>query len=154
MNQSFTSPTTFSSEGLVCPPAPRGRKPSITFDGEHVIMPLYFPSSCSILATDDSNTVKMKFDLANIIDRPEAYFTLHSRTANAGVATRKIPLEEFPAMPFSYPISTSQPDTVHPSSVTMPRTSSDQSKLQPLPSRKSSIEQIEGWRNSYNARCA
>ena len=158
MDDSFNSPKPYSSqESLTCPPTPRGRKPSVTIDKDThmMIIPLFFPTSSSILGTNDSSAIEMNDDPYQISNRPAVDFTLiKSRHDNCEVFhTRKICTEDFPALPFSLPDPANQA-TTYP--LSMPRSSSDPNKLRPCERRRSrsSLAHPEHRRSSFNARCA
>lgn len=89
MDLAFNSPKPYKPEGLACPPTPHGTKPSASFDGKNIVVPLFPPST-----------------------NPEGV-----------MPTRKIPIEDFPALPFYEEALPQSP------SETKPRSSSDPSKL-------------------------
>eukprot|EP00571_Detonula_confervacea_P001708 CAMPEP_0172330686 /NCGR_PEP_ID=MMETSP1058-20130122/61533_1 /TAXON_ID=83371 /ORGANISM="Detonula confervacea, Strain CCMP 353" /LENGTH=154 /DNA_ID=CAMNT_0013047911 /DNA_START=1351 /DNA_END=1815 /DNA_ORIENTATION=+ len=154
MDESFSSPKPISSEkALTCPPTPRRCKPSTTFDDRHVLVPFFFPNSCSILGTIDSKVIEINDDPAHISSRQASDFTLKNR-ANSEVPSRKILIKDFPNLPFYFPARTNQAPFVHPSSMTIPRSSSDPNKLRPFQRRTSSIADVERRHTSLNARCA
>eukprot|EP00579_Thalassiosira_antarctica_P020795 CAMPEP_0201958508 /NCGR_PEP_ID=MMETSP0904-20121228/5661_1 /ASSEMBLY_ACC=CAM_ASM_000553 /TAXON_ID=420261 /ORGANISM="Thalassiosira antarctica, Strain CCMP982" /LENGTH=155 /DNA_ID=CAMNT_0048503877 /DNA_START=22 /DNA_END=489 /DNA_ORIENTATION=+ len=155
MDESFSSPKPYRSQKcLACPPTPRGRKPSITFDDKHVIViPLFFPRSCSILSMNDSTAIEVNGDPAKI-NMPVADFTLKSRPYNSEAPTRKISIEDFPTLLFSFPAHTNQSPSSHPLPVRMPRSSSDPNKLPPFERRRSSRAHAERRHTTFNATCA
>mmetsp|Transcript_16825 Transcript_16825/g.30542 ORF Transcript_16825/g.30542 Transcript_16825/m.30542 type:complete len:156 (+) Transcript_16825:160-627(+) len=155
MDESFSSPKFYHSEKcLACPPTPRGRKPSITFDDKHVIViPLFFPRSCSILSMNDSTAIEVNGDPAKI-NMPAAEFNRKNRPYNSEAPSRKISIENFPTLPFSCSAPTNQAPSSHPLPVRMPRSSSDPNKVRPFERRRSSIAHVEGRHTTFNARCA
>lgn len=155
MDRSFVSPEPIcSNTPLVCPSAPRGRRPCVTFDDKHITVPLFLPGSCSILGADDSSTIDMDDELAKICNRPTADFTLKNRRANSEVPARKILIQDFPTLPFLFPAPANQATSTHPASMTMPRSSSDPKKIRSFQRRRSSITGIDHRCTSLNARCA
>ena len=155
MSHSITTPEPICSDvPPVCPPAPRGRRPAITFDGKHVTIPLFLSGSCSILGTNDSSVIEINDDPALISNRPAADFTLKNRGKDTSeMPTGKVLLQDFPTLPFSFPTQVDQATSSHPASMTMPRSSSDPRKLY-FERRRGSITSIEHRRTSFNARCA
>ena len=158
MDQSFSSPRPHLSErGPVCPPPPRGRKASVTFDGKNVVVvPLIFPSHCSVLGTNNTTAViEENVDPARM-NVPPADFTLRSRRCDSEAPARKIPIEVFPPLPFSFPRN--QAPSSNPLQGTMPRSRSDPDKLRPYERHQSSNARIERRhtlaRTTFNARCA
>ena len=144
MDKSFTSPkaTTDADAPLVCPPTPRGRKPSITFDGEKIIMPLFLPSNCSIIGTNEFKPIKMN-DNPKIRDMPQADFTLKNRQSRSPreLDAREILLKDFPALPFSFPNPTNL--AAQPASMTLPRRSSSSGPKLELESCRSSMKRYQ-----------
>eukprot|EP00579_Thalassiosira_antarctica_P031118 CAMPEP_0202029612 /NCGR_PEP_ID=MMETSP0905-20130828/64070_1 /ASSEMBLY_ACC=CAM_ASM_000554 /TAXON_ID=420261 /ORGANISM="Thalassiosira antarctica, Strain CCMP982" /LENGTH=298 /DNA_ID=CAMNT_0048593383 /DNA_START=74 /DNA_END=969 /DNA_ORIENTATION=+ len=155
MDESFSSPKFYHSEKcLACPPTPRGRKPSVTFDDKNsIVIPIFFPSSCSIISTNDPTANEVNGDPAKI-NMPAADFTLKSRPYNSEAPTRKISIEDFPTLPFSLPAPTNQAPSSHPLPVRMPGSSSDSNKLPPFERRGSSGAHAERRHTTFNATCA
>jgi len=148
------TPYPYSSlTSLKCPttPRPRGYKPRATFDGRHVVVPLFFPSDCSTIGESDADDVKMNDDPDPIRNRPAADFTIKSRRCIPEAPTRKIAIQDFPALPFSFPDPETMPSK--PSVAAIPRSSSDPMKLPPF-QRRGSISRVGPLRASFSARCA
>ena len=158
MDEPFSSPIFYRSEKcLACPSTPRGRKHYVTFDDKNsIVIPLFFPSSCSIINTNDPTAIEVNGDPAKI-NMPVADFTLKSRPYNSifEAPTRKISIEDFPTLPFSFPAPTNQAPSSHPLPVRTPRSSSDPNKVRPFERRRSSVAHVEQRRHTtFNARCA
>eukprot|EP00581_Thalassiosira_minuscula_P035147 CAMPEP_0184460844 /NCGR_PEP_ID=MMETSP0740-20130409/42139_1 /TAXON_ID=385413 /ORGANISM="Thalassiosira miniscula, Strain CCMP1093" /LENGTH=182 /DNA_ID=CAMNT_0026834279 /DNA_START=63 /DNA_END=611 /DNA_ORIENTATION=+ len=168
-------------ECLNCPSAPRGRKPSVTFDSRDIVVPLFFPISCSILSTNGSTAMKENDDPGKI-NVPAADFSLKRREYKSE-APRKLSIQDFPTLPFSFPAASANDQTPssHRSSHTVARSRSDPKKLRPyiqqrrssvdtfraprpsvdpkklrpyIEQRRSSLDHIECKRATFNARCA
>ena len=156
MEESFRSPqpSYASATAFVCPPTPRRRKPAVGYDGKHINVPLFFPSSWSVLGSDDEPKVLyMNVDPDRIVIRPVADFSLRSRRVSNDdevsptSTTRVISIEHFPTLPFAFP------DLPPPTSETTPTpaTTLPSVKLQPFTRRRSLCEHR---RASFGARCA
>lgn len=164
MEESFRSPqpSYASATAFVCPPTPRMRKPAVGNDGKHVIVPLFFPSSWSVLGSDDERKVlDMNVDPDRIVIRPVADFSLRSRRvsnddeASPTSTTRVISIEHFPTPPFAFPdlppptgeaVPTQSPSETTPTPTALPSV-----KLHPFTRRRSFCEHR---RASFGARCA
>ena len=155
MYESFSSPKPSCSEKyLACPPTPRVRKPSVTFDDKNfIVMPLFFPSRRRTLGTNDSTDIEVNGDLAKI-NLTAADFTFKSRPYNSEAPTRKISIKNFPTLPFSFPAPTNQAPSSHRFPVRMPISSSNHNKLPPFERRRSSVAHAERRHTNFNAKCA
>ena len=166
MEESFRSPqpSCASATAFVCPPTPRQRKPAASHDdSKHVTVPLFFPSSWSVLGSDDEPKVlDMNVDPDRIGNRPVADFSLRSRRVSnddevspTSTTTRVISIEHFPTPPFAFPdlppptgeaVPTQSPSETTPTPTALPSV-----KLHPFTRRRSLCEHR---RASFGARCA